>query len=216
MYAALINNGVRVSHEIWQVKIPIKIKIFLWYLKKGVILTNDNFARRNWTGDTSCSFCHSPETIQHFFSCSYAKFLWRAVYLLFGISPPQSTEELFNSWSKMGGNKQNLLLLTAASALLSAVWLTRNEVVFDRCRPKSFLQILFREPTGSGNGRNCSGMTTNGTSSCLLRATKRRRRYNSLVPMGGCQIGLLVWFSQETYLFSLVCMDVSSNFYSAV
>jgi hypothetical protein len=35
MYAALINNGVRVSQDIWQIKVPTKIKIFLWYLKKG-------------------------------------------------------------------------------------------------------------------------------------------------------------------------------------
>jgi hypothetical protein len=31
MYAALINNGVRVSQDIWQTKIPMKIKVFLWY-----------------------------------------------------------------------------------------------------------------------------------------------------------------------------------------
>jgi hypothetical protein len=35
MYVALINNGVRVLQDIWQIKVPIKIKIFLWYLKKG-------------------------------------------------------------------------------------------------------------------------------------------------------------------------------------
>ena len=43
MYAAaLINNGVIMSQDIWQIKVPTKIKIFLWYLKKGVILTKDN------------------------------------------------------------------------------------------------------------------------------------------------------------------------------
>jgi hypothetical protein len=35
MYAVLINNGMRVSQDIWQIKVPTKIKIFLWYLKKG-------------------------------------------------------------------------------------------------------------------------------------------------------------------------------------
>jgi hypothetical protein len=89
MYAALINNGVRVSQDLWQIEIPSRIKIFLWYLKRGVILTKDNLARRNWNGDKKCCFCHHPETIQHlFFQCYYAKFLWRAVHLLFGLSPP--------------------------------------------------------------------------------------------------------------------------------
>jgi len=42
MYAALINNGVRVSQDIWQTKLPMKLKVFMWYLKRGVILTKDN------------------------------------------------------------------------------------------------------------------------------------------------------------------------------
>ena len=37
-----------------------------------------------------------------------------------------------------------MLLLTAASALLWALWISRNEIVFDKCKPKSLLQVLFR------------------------------------------------------------------------
>jgi hypothetical protein len=36
------------------------------------------------------------------------------------------------------------LLLTAAAALLWAIWITRNEVIFDKCKPKSLLQVLFQ------------------------------------------------------------------------
>ena len=145
MYAALVNSGIRVSHDIWQIKIPTRLKIFLWYLKKGVILTKDNLARRNWNGDTRCSFYHSPESIQHLFlDCFYAKFLWRAVHLMFAISPPKSIDDLFNRWSKTGGNKHNSLLLTTTSALCWVVWMTRNKIVFDKCKPKFFLQVLFR------------------------------------------------------------------------
>jgi hypothetical protein len=113
--------------------------------KKGVILTKDNLIRRHWNGDTRCSFCHSPESIQHLFlDCLYAKFLWRAIHILFGILPPQSIDDLFNRCSKMASNKHNSLLLTTTSALCWTVWITRNEVVFDKCRPKYFLQVLFR------------------------------------------------------------------------
>jgi len=124
----------------------MKIKVFLWYLKKGVILTKDNLVRRNWNGDSTCCFCHLPETIKHIFlDCFYAKFLWRAVHLLFGISPPRDIFDLFNRWSKTTNKKYNSLLLSAASVLCWEVWITRNEVVFDKCRPKFFLQVLFRE-----------------------------------------------------------------------
>jgi hypothetical protein len=61
MYATLINNGVRVSQEIWQIKIPARIKVCLWYLKRGVILIKDNLAKRNWAGDTRCVLRDSPE-----------------------------------------------------------------------------------------------------------------------------------------------------------
>jgi hypothetical protein len=48
-------------------------------------------------------------------------------------------DDLFNNWTKGGGNKHNLLLLTVAAALCWAIWITRNEVVFDKCRPKLVL-----------------------------------------------------------------------------
>jgi hypothetical protein len=39
MYKYLVNNGIKVTQKIWHMKVPLKIKIFLWFLKKGVILT---------------------------------------------------------------------------------------------------------------------------------------------------------------------------------
>ncbi|WVZ96894.1 hypothetical protein U9M48_042474, partial [Paspalum notatum var. saurae] len=48
MYKHLINNGIIVSQEIWKTKIPLKTKIFMWYVKRGVLLTKDNLAKRNW------------------------------------------------------------------------------------------------------------------------------------------------------------------------
>lgn len=35
---------------VWKLKVPLKIKIFLWYLQKGVILTKDNLLKRRWKG----------------------------------------------------------------------------------------------------------------------------------------------------------------------
>ena len=145
------------SQDIWQTKIPTRIKVFLWYLKRDVILTKDNLARRNWTGDTKCTFCHYPETIYHlFFECFHAKFLWRTVHLLFGIAPPLGIDDLFDNWSKTGGNTRNSLLLTAATALCWTIWITRNEMVFDNCRPKTFLQVLQGNPLAPAMGRTAA------------------------------------------------------------
>ena len=58
-YLGLINqNTPNLNKRIWKLKAPLKIKIFLWYLRRGVILTKDNLAKRNWQGNHQCCFCH--------------------------------------------------------------------------------------------------------------------------------------------------------------
>jgi hypothetical protein len=55
MYLALINNEMVIQNNmIWRLKIPLKIKIFMWYMYKEVVLTKDNLARRNWNGGLVC------------------------------------------------------------------------------------------------------------------------------------------------------------------
>ena len=56
------DDGVPQQCITWKVKLPLKIKIFLWYLNKGVILTKDNLVKRQRKGNTSCSFCDTNET----------------------------------------------------------------------------------------------------------------------------------------------------------
>jgi hypothetical protein len=55
-------------------KIPLKTKISAWYLRRGVILTEDNLAKSNWHGFMKYIFCHDEETIKHpVFLCQFAK-----------------------------------------------------------------------------------------------------------------------------------------------
>ena len=84
---------------IWKLKLPLKIKVFMWYLYKGVILTKDNLARRQWQGDRKCCFCSLNESIQHLlFDRHYAKFMWRIVHVSFNLIPPTSVHDLFTGW----------------------------------------------------------------------------------------------------------------------
>jgi hypothetical protein len=53
--------------KIWKWKISLKIKIFLWFLRKGVVLIKDNLAKKNWKGSQQCVCCNFNETIQHLF-----------------------------------------------------------------------------------------------------------------------------------------------------
>jgi hypothetical protein len=48
LYLALISNDViNMNKQLWKLKVPLKIKFFMWYLKREVVLTKDNLARRN-------------------------------------------------------------------------------------------------------------------------------------------------------------------------
>jgi len=48
MYLYLIDTQTPFRHrKIWKIKIPLKIKIFLWFLQRGVVLTKDNLAKKN-------------------------------------------------------------------------------------------------------------------------------------------------------------------------
>jgi hypothetical protein len=54
-YQALIKNEVpNLNKRLWKLKAPLKIKVFLLYLRREVILTKDNLAKRNWHGNKSC------------------------------------------------------------------------------------------------------------------------------------------------------------------
>jgi hypothetical protein len=38
------------KNVIWKLKLPLKVKIFVWYLQKGVVLTKDNLAPSTMEG----------------------------------------------------------------------------------------------------------------------------------------------------------------------
>ena len=50
MYIDVINvSSIPTSKNVWDVKVPLKIKVFMWFVHKQVILTKDNLLKRNWT-----------------------------------------------------------------------------------------------------------------------------------------------------------------------
>ena len=84
MYRALMHSEVPVSNnkKIWKSKIPLKVKIFMWYLQRGVVLTKVNLVRRNWHRRKKCSFCPHDETIKHiFFQCKLACSIWPIIQI---------------------------------------------------------------------------------------------------------------------------------------
>ena len=146
MYLDVINSSpIPSSKYVWKVNIPLKIKVFMWFVHKQVILTKDNLVKRNWTGSTRCSFCDRDETIKHLLlDCPLAKVLWRMVQIAFNITPLNSISTLFGMWLIAIEFEMARHIRVGVCALLWAIWNCRNDLVFNRTRNIHFFQILFR------------------------------------------------------------------------
>jgi hypothetical protein len=64
MHLDMMNDHTKYFKKfIWEMKVPQKIKIFMWFFHHKVLLTKDNLSKRNWEGSKTCYFCHKEETI---------------------------------------------------------------------------------------------------------------------------------------------------------
>jgi hypothetical protein len=123
MYQACLDSDI-VPHNsyLWKIKIPLKIKVFLWLLYREEILTKDNLVKSNWHGNEMCSFCNNHETIQHlFFECVLAKFIWRVFHLVSGLFAPNNIRHMFRSWVYGMNPKERQIFLVGIGAMLWAM-----------------------------------------------------------------------------------------------
>jgi hypothetical protein len=99
LYLDLMNGHTTVLRKyLWKFKIPLKIKILMWFLNSKVLLAKDNLAKRNWNGCQKCCFCDSNETIEHLFQhCPFAQIVWRMLYWSYNIPPPANITNMFGN-----------------------------------------------------------------------------------------------------------------------
>jgi hypothetical protein len=145
MYHHLLNYHAPFRHKfIWKLKIPLKIKIFLWYLQRGIILTKDNLVRKNWKGSQKCCFYNTNEIIKHLlFDCHHAKQIWMIVYLATGLTPPNSVSYMFRNWLHFLDDKMKKITMAGVAALCWAIWRCRNDIIFNNTKYSSFMQATF-------------------------------------------------------------------------
>ena len=144
MYLDFMSDHTRFLRKyLWKMKVPLKIKIFMWFLHRKVILTKDNLLRRNWVGCKKCCFCDQDETVHHLFiSCPFAKMVWRTVHISFNIQPPTSIANLFGNWLRGVSKEVKAQIRVGVCALLWAIWNTRNDYIFNRAKKTSFMQVI--------------------------------------------------------------------------
>jgi hypothetical protein len=146
MYQAFLDTNVVPNNSyLWKIKVPLKIKVFLWLLHREAILTKDNLVKTNWHGNIMCCFCDSVETIQHlFFDCALGKFIWRVIQITFGLSIPLNIKHVFSEWVQRMNEKDKKLLYVGLGAMVWSIWLSRNDLVFNKTPISSYMQVMFR------------------------------------------------------------------------
>jgi len=146
MYLHLINNQPPIRNKlIWKIKIPLKIKNFLWLLQRRIVLTKDNLARKNWKGSKKCCGCNNNEIVIHLFlDCHYARMVWRIVYLATGLTQPTSINHMFGSWISNQNKKIRSLIWVGVAAFCWTIWRCRNDIVFNKIIINSIMHVIFR------------------------------------------------------------------------
>jgi hypothetical protein len=94
------------------------------------LLTRDNLSKRQHVDDLTCVFCNEIETCDHlFWDCDVAKAAWEEMKR---ITRAQTVINLLCDLSSLWNNKDRIASNMVHSALLRALWIMRNDLVFNR------------------------------------------------------------------------------------
>jgi hypothetical protein len=107
--------------------------------------TKDNLAKQNWKDSKKCCFCNGNETLKHlFFDCHHAKSIWRVVFTTIGLRQPTSISHMLGNWLFRMNLKLRKVILVGTAAICWAIWLSRNDIQFDKAKYVYFMQPVFR------------------------------------------------------------------------
>ncbi|XP_017245737.2 uncharacterized protein LOC108217416 [Daucus carota subsp. sativus] len=142
-----VNNAVKemtASHGkvnwefIWKLKVPQKIKFFLWKMHLDILTTRDFFSKRDifLPGDDKCFLCGKcEETSGHlFYNCDIAIAQWKMIsrwWLVCEVwSQDFNSQKLWESAKLFQHKKAKCAWKIVIGATLWVIWTSRNAVVF--------------------------------------------------------------------------------------
>ncbi len=136
-YRLLIDGGLREYsfYHVWHLRMPSKVKIFVWLALKNRLLTTDNLTRRGWTVNQLCVLCGDHfETINHLLlGCLYSRFVFGSVeegpgFEVLGAELP----EVWESRPRGGAFNDRNGFLTLLAAHWWVIWNCRNKTIFQQ------------------------------------------------------------------------------------
>lgn len=127
-------GNVALKKTIWNTKLPSKLKHFLWRISSRSIATGNNLRRRHVTRDVICKRCWlEEETEEHlFFTCPYAKNIWRASSIANRIIDSMTTsyEEKIEACLQVSNVMRLSHLQDIPVWILWRIWKSRNLLLY--------------------------------------------------------------------------------------
>lgn len=125
-------------NKLWSLKVPGKVKNFIWRVCAGCLPTMEALARKCVNVNLQCPWCHSaPESDTHvLFTCDFAKTVWLGTGLhhLVQVLPQDTTFlVLRNLFSACTRNQCVLVCMICWS-----IWNRRNKWNWDRANESVF------------------------------------------------------------------------------
>ena len=130
---------------LWTIKIPLRIRIFLWQLVRGKVPSGVEVRKRNGPGDGLCPLCLVDEDSNHiFFTCPAAQFLWgcpREVFM--GTWCNDNFPDLFLECQATPLSRRPTTWVVVG-ALTWTLWTIRNKLVIERVIPRRSTDTIYK------------------------------------------------------------------------
>lgn len=143
------NHSSSVWSRIWGLKVPVKIKFFLWKISHGIIPTKQLLLSRIKKGNGICEMCEiASESLSHlFWDCAQVNSVWKEIFNWWHL-PPLNEYSQWNSlyWllDRIRESSAKLAWEVTVCATLWVIWCTRNNKIFQGSAStlKSMLSLI--------------------------------------------------------------------------
>lgn len=123
-------------NSIWKLKVPNRVRTFIWLAKHNRLMTNENRVRRGLTDSDKCWFCvNEVENGEHVLrSCPLAAEVWKSILPEYH---NRAMSMSFSRWLTEGttsrGNGNQAANMSSNFALTAWwIWRWRNEAIFNK------------------------------------------------------------------------------------
>lgn len=120
--------------DVWSIKAPPKLRVFIWSILKKAISLGENFQRRGLLSNIACPRCGDLETPMHaFFLCSFAQEVWQKAPITSMVQIDAADD--FQSFLVKSRQIKCLPPTGITTPILPwlcwSLWIARNKLIFD-------------------------------------------------------------------------------------